>query len=60
MPFDPNYHDALMQIDSAEHEAGVVAEVVEKGYRLEERVLRPAKVVVSRGKAGEASTPDDV
>ncbi len=52
-PFDPHYHEALMQIDSEAHEAGMVAEVVEKGYCLRDKVIRHAKVVVSRGKPEE-------
>ena len=49
-PFDPNVHEALMQMPSEEYDAGVVADVVEKGYCLGDKVLRPAKVVVSQGK----------
>ena len=52
-PFDPNVHEALMQMPSEEYEAGVVADEVEKGYCLGEKVLRPAKVVVSQGKSEE-------
>lgn len=47
--FDPNFHEALMQVDSADYDAGMVAEVIEKGYRLGDKVIRPAKVTVSRG-----------
>lgn len=50
-PFDPTVHEALMQMPSETHDAGIVADVIEKGYRLGDKVLRPAKVVVSRGKA---------
>ena len=57
--FDPNYHEALMQIDSADYDAGVVAEVVEKGYRLGGKVIRPAKVVVSRGKPEPGDAPQE-
>ncbi|MCZ6631799.1 MAG: nucleotide exchange factor GrpE [bacterium] len=48
--FDPNFHEALMQAPSEEHDVGVVMEVVEIGYQLRDKVLRPAKVVVSQGK----------
>ena len=48
-PFDPNDHEALMQAPSEEYEAGIVANVIEKGYRLGSKVLRHAKVVVSTG-----------
>lgn len=47
-PFDPACHEALMQRESAEHAEPTVLEVFQKGYRLHERVLRPAKVVVSK------------
>ncbi len=50
-PFDPHYHEALMQVDSDEYDSGTVAEVAQKGYCLGKRVLRATKVVVSRGKA---------
>ena len=49
-PFDPTVHEALMQMPSEVHDAGIVADEVEKGYSLGDKVLRPAKVVVSQGK----------
>ena len=42
-----------MQVASEEYEAGVVANVIEKGYRLGSKVLRHAKVVVSTGLPSE-------
>ena len=47
-PFDPEYHDAMMQIESEAHESGTIVEEVQKGYTLNDRVLRHAKVVVSK------------
>ena len=44
--FDPHVHEALLSQPS-EAEAGTVVEVVQKGYRLGDRVLRPARVVVA-------------
>lgn len=55
-PFDPNLHEALMQVAS-EQEAGTVAEVIERGYCLGDRVLRHAKVVVSQGPADVSQGP---
>ncbi|MGA1197039.1 MAG: nucleotide exchange factor GrpE, partial [Candidatus Latescibacterota bacterium] len=52
-PFDPNVHEALMQMASDTVAAGHVVDVVENGYTLGDKVLRPAKVVVSQGKAEE-------
>lgn len=48
-PFDPNLHEAVMQIESDEHPEGTVAMEISKGYRQGERVLRHAKVGVSKG-----------
>lgn len=49
-PFDPQFHEALMQIASDEYEEGVVAMEMARGYQRGDRVLRHAKVGVSRGK----------
>jgi molecular chaperone GrpE len=49
-PFDPNYHEAVTQCESEEHEEGIVADQMCKGYMLNEKLLRPSKVVVSKGK----------
>jgi len=47
--FDPNRHEALFEIPDETKPAGTVAQVVEPGYTIGERVLRPAKVGVTRG-----------
>jgi molecular chaperone GrpE len=47
-PFDPTIHEALLQVASTDRPAGTVTEQVARGYRLRDRVLRPAKVIVSR------------
>jgi molecular chaperone GrpE len=44
--FDPEHHDALIQTPNAEVTEATIADVVEKGYRIGERMLRPAKVAV--------------
>jgi molecular chaperone GrpE len=49
--FDPHVHEALLSQPS-EAEEGAVVEVIQKGYRLGDRVLRPARVVVSSGHGG--------
>lgn len=46
--FDPNFHDAVMQVESDEHEKGQVVQVLQKGYTYRERVLRPAMVSVAK------------
>jgi molecular chaperone GrpE len=47
--FDPNMHEALFEVPDESVPAGTVMQVVEKGYAIGERVLRPAKVGVARG-----------
>ncbi len=46
--FDPNLHEAIMTQASEKHEEGTVLQVLERGYLLHGRLLRPAKVIVSR------------
>lgn len=46
--FDPNIHEALTQIDSPDVESGKIVEVMRKGYKIGDRVIRPALVVVAR------------
>ena len=46
-PFDPAEHEALAQVESAEHDDGQVVQVVRDGYKLHDRVLRPAQVIIS-------------
>ncbi len=46
-PFDPNFHQAIMQEKKEGVEKGLVIEVLQKGYLLKDRILRPAMVKVS-------------
>jgi molecular chaperone GrpE len=46
-PFDPELHQAVMRVETDEYEEGIVVEVVQPGYWLKEKVLRPAMVKVS-------------
>ncbi|HUB65009.1 MAG TPA: nucleotide exchange factor GrpE [Methylocella sp.] len=47
--FDPNLHEALFEVPEETAPSGTVVQVVEDGYTIGDRVLRPAKVGVSRG-----------
>ena len=49
--FDPNFHEALFEAHDESVAPGTVAQVVEEGFAIGERVLRPAKVGVARGGA---------
>ena len=51
--FDPNFHEAMFEIPSDEHEAGIILQVIEQGYVLENRLLRAAKEGVSTKKDEE-------
>ena len=46
--FDPNLHQAMTTQESQEHEPNTVIQVMQKGYTLHERLLRPAMVIVSK------------
>jgi molecular chaperone GrpE len=47
-PFDPNFHQAVMQEESKEHSDNTVVQELQKGYLIGDRLLRPAMVVVSK------------
>lgn len=45
--FDPDFHEAIMQVPSDKHTSGQIVDVLSKGFMLKDRVLRPAKVSVA-------------
>ena len=47
MKYDPELHEVISMQDSDEIESGYIIEVIQKGYRLKSRLLRPARVIVS-------------
>jgi molecular chaperone GrpE len=47
-PFDPMKHEAVMETDETERPPGSVAQVLENGYTIHDRLLRPARVVVAK------------
>ena len=58
-PFDHNLHQAIAQIESPDHPAGTVAQVVQPGYTINGRLLRPAMVAVSKGSATQPGAKVD-
>lgn len=50
-PFDPEVHEALAEVPDDEHVPGTVIEEMEKGYKLNDKVVRYARVVVSKASA---------
>jgi molecular chaperone GrpE len=58
--FDPNFHQAMFEIPDPSVPAGTIAQVVQAGYMIGERVLRPAMVAIAKGgpKAPPAAEAD--
>jgi molecular chaperone GrpE len=48
LPFDPQFHEAISQVDSNMVPSGEIVDTVQKGFMIKERVLRVAKVVVAK------------
>lgn len=46
--FDPQFHEAMTMIPSPDHESNTVVDVIQKGYTLNERLVRPARVIVAQ------------
>ena len=66
-PFDPNFHQAVMQEESDRHPDNTVSQELQKGYMMQDRLLRPAMVVVSKkpadksdAKPGYSEDPDKI
>lgn len=45
--FDPNLHEAIMQVDASEYESGIIAQELQTGYKHGDRIIRPAMVAVA-------------
>ncbi|XP_062222793.1 uncharacterized protein LOC133921783 isoform X2 [Phragmites australis] len=58
-PFDPMLHEAIMREESVEYEEGIIIQEFRKGFKLGERLLRPAMVKVSAGPGPEKSGDED-
>jgi len=46
--FNPKYHEALVQVESADHKSGEIVQVLQKGYMMNDRVIRAATVSVAK------------
>lgn len=58
-PFDPAHHQAMAHVESAEHAPNSVIEEHQRGYRLNDRLLRPALVTVAKGPPPERNLAKD-
>ena len=50
-PFDPNFHEAVSEQEDSSVRPGTVTKELQKGYLLNERLIRPSMVVISKNKA---------
>ena len=59
--FDPNFHQAMLEVEDSTKENGTVVQEIQKGYMMKERLLRPSLVGVSkkRQENGENTTIND-
>ena len=57
-PFDPLRHEAIMEVDDPDRVPGSIVDVMEEGYTIHDRLLRPAKVSVTRSR--QASAVDEL
>lgn len=57
--FDPNVHQAMFELESADVAPGHVAQVIQAGYMIGDRVLRPALVAVAKGSKGQPAANDN-
>jgi molecular chaperone GrpE len=55
--FDPNLHEAVSQEQSKNHPEGVILKAMRRGFKLKDRLLRPAMVVVSSGDSPPHGAP---
>ena len=61
-PFDPLLHEAIFEVNDPERAPGSVVDVMEEGYTIHDRLLRPAKVSVTRSRPtapDETASPED-
>jgi len=59
--FDPNFHQAMFEVENNKKEAGIVVQEIQKGYMMKDRLLRPTMVGVTKKREGnvEKATKND-
>ena len=58
-PFDPNIHEAISQQETTDVEEGTVVQQVQRGYKLNDRLVRPARVIVAKAPESVSEPADD-
>jgi molecular chaperone GrpE len=59
-PFDPREHEAVVNVPGTDRREGEIVEEIRRGYRLRDRVIRPALVAVASGPAGAPADPGPI
>jgi molecular chaperone GrpE len=59
VPFDPTLHEAVIEVADESHPPGSVVQVLEDGFTIHDRLLRPARVAVAERRARPSSSSDD-
>lgn len=57
-PFDPSLHEAMLQVETEDHEPLTIVEEFQKGYRIKDRLLRPSRVSVAKRPDVEEEEPE--
>lgn len=58
--FDPHYHEAMFEVPTDQQQAGTVVHVLQHGYMLHDRLLRPSRVGVAKSAGGQGNTQGNV
>jgi len=58
-PFDPNLHEAISQQETTDVEEGTVVQQVQRGYKLNDRLVRPARVIVAKAPESVSESADE-
>ncbi len=54
--FNPNLHEAVMQVESDEYPEGIIAQELQRGYKMKVKVIRHSRVAVSKGKPNKENS----
>lgn len=57
-PFDPNFHEVMFETPSKDKETGTIVKIIDPGYMLHDRLLRPARVGVAKNDADQGNQGD--
>ena len=58
--FDPNYHQAMLEVEDSSKNSGIVVQEIQKGYMMKDRLLRPSLVGVTKKREEKTENPGDI